>query len=398
MESRIDSEDGDRRFARALLRHGMRNATTWCDTSFKGLSQTEVAAEIHVSRPTVSGHAKRAKQLLAKGTGLLLDPDACGYVIGIEIGEAYDRVVLADIYGRIYRPRDDFDPDDYKREGDSSPPPVHFRWAAKCIEALLGRAELDPSRIWAVGVSLPGPVNKRTKRLQAVPKTLNQSWNIVDIELPEALCLPKPSVESDYNASALTEHLWGAMRDQRHALYVKAGQRCSCSLLINHRIYRGSDGVAGRLGKTYLPDFAREGEVFIDVGDLFSLSGLAERGYAGRTAEQLVEAAPGDAKLDELLRAGARGLGIALAPLIDAFNPESVVIGGALGRAAFAWVAEELLDGIGSLGQSVARAAIGERITASTFARETAIQGAIASALLANAPARIASAMGTSRQ
>ncbi len=395
MPPRREFEDSDRRFARALLRQGMRNSASWGDTSFRGLSQTEVAAEIHVSRPTVSGHVTRAKRLLSKdSSSLALDPDACGCVIGIDIGEARDRVVLADIHGRIYQPSEDFEPGDYEQEGSDEPPPVHFRWVAGRIEALLARAELDPSRIWAIGVSLPGPVNKRTKRLQAVPTTLSQSWNVVDIELPERLHLPKPSVESDYNASALTEHLWGAMRNQRHALYVKVGQRCSCSLLINHRIYRGSDGVAGRLGKTYLPRYAHAGSPWIDVADVFSLGGLAARGYRGRTAEQLVEDAHDDEQLDELLREGARGLGIAIAPLIDAFNPESVVIGGALGRAAFAWVARELLDGIGSLGPSAARTAISERLTASTFSRETAIRGAIASALLADAPARIARAMG----
>ncbi|HEV7937212.1 MAG TPA: ROK family protein [Solirubrobacteraceae bacterium] len=394
MTQRREFEDSDSRFARALLRHGMRNAASWGDTSFRGLSQTEVAAEIHVSRPTVSGHVTRARRLLSKGgSSLALNPDACGCVIGIDIGEAHDRVVLADIHGRIYHPDDNFEPGDYEREGSDEPPPVHLRWAAECIEDLLARAELDPSKIWAVGVSLPGPVNKRTKRLQTVPATLNQSWNVVDIELPERLHLPKPSVESDYNASALTEHLWGAMRDQRHALYVKVGQRCGCSLLINHRIYRGSDGVAGRLGKTYLPRYADAGNPWIDVGNVFSLAGLGARGYRGRTAEQLVEDAHDNEQLDELLREGARGLGIAIAPLIDAFNPESVVIGGALGRAAFAWVAKELLDGIGSLGQSAARTAISERLTASAFSRETAIRGAIASALLANAPARIAKAM-----
>jgi predicted NBD/HSP70 family sugar kinase len=366
----------------------------WRDTSFRGLSQTEVATEIHVSRPTISGHVSRAKRLLTKGgSGLLLNPEACGYVIGIDFGEAHDRVVLADIHGQIYRPRDNFDPGDYERLGDGSAPPVHFQWAAERIEALLSRAELDPSRIWAVGVSLPGPVNKRTRRLQAAPRALNQSWNVVDVELPETLRLPTPTVESDYNASALTEHLWGAMRDQRHALYVKVGQRCSCSLLINHRIYRGSDGVAGRLGKTYLPRYADENGPWVDVGDIFSLGGLAARGHGGRTAEQLVEDAHADPALNELLREGARGLGIAIAPLIDALNPETVVIGGALGRAAFAWVAKELLEGIGSLGQSAARTAITERLTASAFARETAIRGAIASALLANAPAHLVKAM-----
>jgi predicted NBD/HSP70 family sugar kinase len=253
---------------------------------------------------------------------------------------------------------------------------------------------VDANKVWAVGVSLPGPVNKRTNRLQVVPPNWDSSWRVVDIELPAKLRLLKPTLESDYNASALTEHLWGSMRDQRHALYVKVGQRCGCSLLINHRIYRGANGVAGRLGKTFAPSHTKDPHnPWVDVEEIFSLAGLAARGYETSQPEHLVELARKDKELDDLLRLGARGLGFAIAPLIDAFNPEAVVIGGALGRAAFAWVAKELLDGIGLLGESAARTAISERLTASTFSQETAIRGAIASALLAIGPTRIAKAM-----
>ena len=213
----------------------------------------------------VSVTTAAASQMLSRRSGLLLDPDRCGYVIGIDFGEAHDRVVLADIHGCICKPEGgDFNSADYERRHppgrDSKPPPEHFRWAGERIEDLLARAEVDAKEIWAVGVSLPGPVNKRTKRLQVVPENLDPSWNVIDIELPAKLRLPKPTVESDYNASALTEHLWGSLRDQRDALYVKVGQRCGCSLLINHRIYRGATGVAGRLGKTFAPSYAKDAD------------------------------------------------------------------------------------------------------------------------------------------
>ena len=393
MRERPEFEDSDTRFARALLRHGMRNAAGYGDKSFKGLTQTELANQIQVSRPTVSAQVQRAGVLLSSGSpGLLLDPETCGYVIGIDFGEAHDRVVLADVHGQIYPP-EEVSEGEFERPRDEEAAPVHFRWATERVEALLERAELHRTRIWAVGVSLPGPVNKHTERLQTVPKHMHQSWSVLRVELAEHLDLPRPHVESDYNASALTEHLWGSLRDRRHALYVKAGQRCACSLLINHRIYRGAEGIAGRLGKTYVPapDPSSDGQ-WIDVESRFSLRGLAEAGHSGDAAE-LAERVTGDEELKELLHEGAVGLGIAIAPLIDAFNPESVVIGGALGRAVFAWVAGDLMNGIGWFGTGPARAAISDRLGPSTFSRGTSIRGAIASALLASGPARIAEAM-----
>jgi predicted NBD/HSP70 family sugar kinase len=386
----FDREDSDVRFARVLHRHGLRSAQKWCDTEFHGLSQTTIAAEIQLSRPTVSGLVGRAKSLLIDSRdGLRLNPEMCGYVIGIDFGQAHHRVALGDIHAQLLPIEE---PADFEVTGNERPASISFEWAAERIRVLLEKAEIDASQIWAVGVSLPGPVNKRTRRLQTAPEGMDRSWEVVDVQLPSDLKLPAPTVESDYNASALTEHLWGALRNRRDALYVKISRRCSCSLLIDHRIYRGSDGLAGRLGMTQLINPKGEAE-WVPVADALSLPGLHKYGYAGLSAWELVDLAKSDEVLDEILKRGARALGIALAPIIDAVNPESVVIGGALGTAALAWIAQDLINGIKELDSSPARATISERLQGATYTHGTSIRGAMASALLAGAPARIADAM-----
>lgn len=385
-----DREDSDVRFARALHRHGLRHAQGWLDSRFHGLSQTAIASEVQVSRPTISGLAHRATSVLVESrSGLVLDARKNGYAIGIDFGQAHHRVALADVHGQLFEPAD---PSRYETVGNSAPASVSFDWAAERIQMLLEEAHLEASKIWAVGVSLPGAVNARTRRLQRTPVGMDRSWEIVDVRLPRHLALPAPTVESDYNASALTEHLWGATRESRDALYVKIGRRCACSLLVDHRIYRGSDGLAGRLGKTVVafPDGTEE---WVSVEDAFSLAALSRGDYADLSATELVDRATSDPALNEALRRGARGLGIALAPIIDALNPESVVIGGALGTASLAWIAADLIDGINSTGTSPARSTISERLGAGAFSQFTAIRGVMASALLADAPTRIAAAI-----
>lgn|GEM_PF-6984074 len=386
-----EQEDTDVRFARALHRHGLRHSQGWFDSQFDGLSHTALASDIQVSRPTVSGLAHRADKLLVEArSGLRLDPQKTGYALGIDFGQAHHRVALADVHGQLFRPAD---PSRYEAGGNSDPASVSFAWASNRIQMLLEEAGIEASRIWAVGVSLPGPVNSRTRRLQQTPPGMDRSWEVADIRLPQELGLPDPTVEADYNASALTEHLWGATRDSRDALYVKISQRCACSLLVDHRIYRGSNGLAGRLGKTVIiePDGRQE---WVLVEDIFSLPALRREGGDDLPVADLLAHAVTDPALKEALRRGARGLGVALAPIIDALNPESVVIGGALGTASLPWVAGDLIDGINSTGTSPARQSIGERLAAGAFTQGTAIRGAIASALLADAPARLAAAIG----
>ena len=313
-----------------------------------------------------------------------------GYAVGIDIGQAHHRVALADIHGQLFPL---IDPERYETVGNDQPASVSLEWAAERVTELLDKAELDASRIWAVGVSLPGPVNQRTRRLQNAPAGMDRSWEIIDVHLPFGLELPAPVVESDYNASALTEHLWGATRDCTDALYVKVSQRCACSLLIDHRIYRGSDGLAGRLGQTIVMDAEGGAEHWELVEDVFSLRAIRVGKYADLLAGELVDLAKTDPELRTTLQTGARALGVALAPIIDALNPEAVVIGGALGTAALTWVAADLVDGINWLGDSPQRLSISQRLAAGSFPRATAIRGAMASALLADAPAKIAAVM-----
>jgi predicted NBD/HSP70 family sugar kinase len=383
-------EQTDLRFARAILRHGMRHARGWLDPEFSGVTQTDLALDIDVSRPTVAHLVSGTKAFVAKNSqGIKLDPRRTGVALGIDFGEAHHRIGLADIHGQLFAPED---PSAYETPAFTGPAALSLDWALDGIDRLLQEGGRSYSDVWAVGVSLPGAVNRRTNRLQAPPPSLDRSWEVADLALPEPL--PAPTVESDYNASALTEHLWGTTRGISNGLYVKISQRCACSLLIDHRIYRGADGIAGRLGKTIATSASPDGDGWALVEEVFSVHALWRLGYEGVSAADLVERAKAepDGDIAVALQRGARALGIALAPVIDAINPEAVVIGGALGTASLNLIASDLLDGIAELGPSAARENISERLVAGAFPQGTALRGAIASALLASAPMRIAAA------
>ena len=314
---------------------------------------------------------------------------AAGVAVGLDFGQRHHRVAISDIHGQLFQPER---PTDYETHAPTGRAYTSLEWALDRVDALLAEAELSPEDVRVVGVSVPGPVNRPTKKLHEHPSGMDRSWEVVEIEKHVQSRLPVSSVtiESDYNASALTEHIWGALRDSRDAIYVKVSQRCMCSLLIDHRIYRGADGFAGRLGKTRSLDGGKAGD-WQSVEDVFSLPGLGKSGWEKMTGAELVSLAHTDEALDAALRRGARALGFALAPLIDALNPESIVIGGTRpGAPALPWVASDLLDGNTSLGESPQRRAISGRIRASAFASGTAVQGAIASALLESAAISIA--------
>jgi glucokinase len=158
-------------------------------------------------------------------------------------------------------------------------------------------------------------------------------------------------VDNDGNAALLAEHHSGAARDARHAVLVALGTGIGSGLLLDGRIYRGATGVGAELGHIVLdlhgPDCPS------NCPGRGCLEALASGNVIGREGARLARERP-ETVLGRRLAAGGevsgglvtelahdgdetaqmavtevgRRLGAALTGLVNAFNPEVVVIGG----------------------------------------------------------------------
>jgi glucokinase len=168
--------------------------------------------------------------------------------------------------------------------------------------------------------------------------------------MSERLGLPV-YVDNDANVAMLAEHRRGAARDTSHALMVALGTGIGGGLLLDGRIYRGATGVGGELGHVVV-DFdgpecqgACPGRGCLEVlasGTTIGVEGqaaargqpdsaLGRRLAAGReiTGPLVTELAhSGDTAARAVLETVGRRLGAGLVGLINAFNPQVVVIGG----------------------------------------------------------------------
>jgi glucokinase len=168
--------------------------------------------------------------------------------------------------------------------------------------------------------------------------------------MSERLGLPV-YVDNDANVAMLAEHRRGAARGAEHALMVALGTGIGGGLLLGGHIYRGATGVGGELGHVVVdldgPECqgACPGRGCLEVlasGTTIGLEGqaaarahpesaLGRRHAAGRdiTGPLVTELAhSGDAAARSVLDVVGRRLGAGLTGLINAFNPEVVVIGG----------------------------------------------------------------------
>ena len=168
--------------------------------------------------------------------------------------------------------------------------------------------------------------------------------------MSERLGLPV-AVDNDANLAVLAEHRHGAARDADHALMVALGTGIGGGMVVAGQVYRGAHGFAGEFGHIVVDHDGEDcpgacpGRGCLEV--------LASGSAMGREGEAVALAAPdsplgrrrseggqitgalmtelahaGDPQALDVLAAVGERLGAGLTGLVNALDPEVVVIGG----------------------------------------------------------------------
>ena len=210
---------------------------------------------------------------------------------------------------------------------------------------------LSLSRIWGVGVAMPGlidsrcGINKSYARLTAPNETII-GWLEMNFQCPAYLI-------NDTQATTLGEYRFGLAQDCSHALTINIDWGVGMGILINGTVFNGASGFAGELGHILArPDgelcYCGKRGCVDTITSAFALIEQAKRGIrAGQkthltrmsAAEKLealhiIEAAhKGDAFSAGLLYEIGTELGKALAVAVQLFNPEVIIVSGVLANA-----------------------------------------------------------------
>ena len=190
------------------------------------------------------------------------------------------------------------------------PTPVSDGGAAVLDECVELAHVLDPDGAAAVGIGLCEFVDLSGRPTSAY----TVDWLALDVERAFGNAA-RVRIESDVRAGALAEARFGAARRFTSFVYVVVGSGVSHCLVLEGRPYRGARGNAIVTGAPPVE---------------FSVGGLALARRAGvESAEQVLS----DPVHAPLVDAAAEELGHALATLVNALDPEALVIGGGLGIA-----------------------------------------------------------------
>ena len=208
----------------------------------------------------------------------------------------------------------------------------------------------------SIGISCGGPLDSESGVILGPPNL--PGWDRVEIkrQIEEHFGVPT-QLENDANACAVAEWKFGAGRGKRNMAFLTFGTGLGAGLILDGKLYRGTNGNAGEVGHIRLDDtgpigFGKAGsfEGFCSGGGIAKLawakahealiSGVTPLYYregmteSEVTAGTVAEAAhKGDATALEVYRISGEKLGRGLAIIVDVLNPELIVIGSIFARS-----------------------------------------------------------------
>lgn len=278
------------------------------------------------------------------GTCLELNP-AGGFAIGIEIGVGFVSVVLTDFVANIlWRDRAEFASKDFA---------TIIGLTEQLVDHAEARSKALNSKLLGIGVGLPGLVKIDEGLLRIAP---NLGWRDVPFqEMWQKRYGVPVYVVNEGTAAALGEHYFGVAAEYHDFIYVSASfVGIGAGIVVGGRLFQGIDGYAGEIGHMVLDTSGpvcacgRRGCWEKVAGSQALLKDVLDQIQTGRSstildhvggnAQKLTPdivsqaAAEGDSLARESIERMCRMFAVGVMNLINTFNPQLIVIGGALSR------------------------------------------------------------------
>jgi glucokinase len=223
---------------------------------------------------------------------------------------------------------------------------------ASAVTECANQAATRGEQIQAVSVVVPGSVHADSGVIVNAPNIPA----IVGFDLGQALTanLHRPiSLENDANAAAVGEMWGGAGRGSQTMICLTLGTGVGSGIILDGELWRGIDGTGGEIGHASV---APIGGVKCKCGGVGCLEVYASATAIVRMTREglrdhpqsILHATPeGDLSAKEVARAANRGdafalevfrkmgmyLGIAMANVVNIFNPEMIIIGGGVSES-----------------------------------------------------------------
>jgi predicted NBD/HSP70 family sugar kinase len=342
----------------SLLRALNLRATFDLVSSEGPIAATRIVQATGLSKPTVSEVVRDLLEVglitkVGRTTGQV-GPSAqlydvnpqCGWVLGVDVGHEFVRVVAADLSGKVIARADER---------------ASRRGAMQMVEqidklvAQVGDEAGSAPRYLAV-VGTPGVLRPGAAHLSLAPMLSGWERPAVLQALRERLAEPLV-VENDVNLAAIGEMARGAGRGVRDFVLISIGTGLGMGVVLNGKLHRGASGLAGEVGylpvdlldkvdgrRDHIADWHRGAfEPLLTSAAVVALARSAGMGSVSSAAAVIDAARTGDTAARGVVAILAARLAHLVAAVAAVLDPELIVLGGGIGTGAVQLLIEPTL-------------------------------------------------------
>ena len=218
------------------------------------------------------------------------------------------------------------------------------------IDSFIEMASVERSKVLSIGICVGSRVRANTGEAFSVFTSIDGSLRDI---LHEKLGIPV-LIDNDSRSMAFGEYMSGVVEKQRHVLFVNINWGLGLGVIIDGQLYYGRSGFAGEFGHMSMFDnevicrCGKKGCLETEVSGSALYRRFMEQLQNGSSSilaaeiqkgtkiglQDIVDAAKnGDILSIELIESIGAQLGKHLSGMINLFNPELVILGGALADA-----------------------------------------------------------------
>lgn len=197
----------------------------------------------------------------------------------------------------------------------------------KQIRHFLQKVSVEKDKILNINVNLSGRVNP----------DLGYSYSIFNFDerpltdvISEKVGGYRVSIDNDTRAMIYGEYMQGVVKGEKNIIFINVSWGLGMGIIIDGRIYKGKSGFSGEFGH----NFGYENEIICHCGK----KGCIETEVSGAALHRILleHINNGENSIISNTKKNLEEIGVKLgrhvAGLINIFNPELVIIGGALSR------------------------------------------------------------------
>jgi predicted NBD/HSP70 family sugar kinase len=270
------------------------------------------------------------------------------FVLGLQLGTLLVRSVLVDVKGTVVDELDS--PVDARGTSEQI-----LSCLIKSARQMLRRHSVHRGSLAGIGIAAPGAVDFSSGVCLYAPH--HPQWKNVPLRKRFEQAFGVPCfVDHTFNCFVVSEKLFGFGRGLDNFICVLLGTGVSAGIVLRGEVYRGADSCAGEFGHTCydangpLCACGNTGCIEAYVSGP-AIAAMAVDALKGRPESKVVSLAGGDAEkvTAEVLGRAARDgdrlareifarmgtvLGVGISTLINIFNPQAIILGGGVSKAA----------------------------------------------------------------